>query len=78
MIRRLMAKRFNELAGVADSVPVERAKPQKTVHARFRLINCIFSDELSAQSTMTDNVDRSALDAGAVGDNSPFWKLCED
>jgi len=78
MIRRLMAKRFNELAGVADSVPVERAKPQKTVHARFRLINCIFSDELSAQSTMADNVDRSALDAGAVGDNSPFWKLCED
>ncbi len=43
MIRRLMAKRFNELARVADSVPVERAKPQKTVHARFRLMNCLFS-----------------------------------
>jgi hypothetical protein len=77
MIRRLMAKRFNELAGVADSVPV-RAKPQKTVHARFCLIICLFSVELSAQSTMADNVDRSVLDAGAVGDNSPFWKLCGD
>jgi len=78
MVRRLMAKKFNDLAGVTPSNPVPTPKPQKTVHARFRLINCIFSDDLSSQSVTADNVDRAALDAGAVGANSAFWKLCEE
>jgi hypothetical protein len=72
MVRRLMAKKFNVLAGVRPSNPVPTPKLQKTVHARFRLVNCIFSDDLSSQSVTTDNVDRAALDAGAVGANSTF------
>jgi hypothetical protein len=78
MVRRLMAKKFSEIAGVGDSVAIPKPKPQKTVHVRFRLINCLFSDELTDASHTADNVDRAALDAGAVGDNSLFWKLCEE
>jgi hypothetical protein len=78
MVRRLMAKKFNALAGVEPLNPVAMPKPQKTVHARFRLINCLFSNELSAQADFADNVDRSALDSGAVGDNSIFWQLCAE
>jgi hypothetical protein len=44
----------------------------------FRLINCIFSDDLSSAACGADNVDQSALDSGAVGDSSLFWKLCEE
>jgi len=78
MVRRLMAKKFSEIAGVADSIAVPKPKPQKTVHVRFRLINCLFSDELTNATHTADNVDRAALDAGAVVDNSLFWKLCEE
>ncbi len=78
MIRRLMSKKFNALAGIDDVTLVPKAKPQKTAHACFHLINCLLSDELSSQENTADNVDRSALDAGAVGDNSAFWKLCEE
>jgi len=78
MVRRLMGKKFNALAGVEPLNPVAMPKPQKTVHARFRLINCLFSNELSAQADFADNVDRSALDSGAVGDNSIFWQLCTE
>jgi len=78
MVRHLMAKKFNALAGVEPLNLVAMPKPQKTVHAHFRLINCLFSNELSAQADIADNVDRSALDSGAVGDNSIFWKLCTE
>jgi hypothetical protein len=78
MVRRLMAKKFNALAGVEPLNPVATPKPQKTVHACFRLINCLFSNELYAQADFVDNVDRSALDSGAVGDNSIFWQLCTE
>ncbi len=59
-----MSKKFNALAGIDAVTPVPKAKPQKTVHARFSLINCLFSDELSSQANTADNVDRSALDSG--------------
>ena len=59
-------------------VAVPTAKPQKTVHVRFRLINCLFSDELSYNANSPDSVDRAALDAGAVGSNSSFWTLCAE
>jgi hypothetical protein len=75
MVQRLMAKKFNALAGVEPLNPMAMPKPQKPVHAHFRLINCLFSNELSAQADFVDNVDRSALDSGAVGDNRIFWQL---
>jgi len=50
MVRHLMAKKFNALAGVEPLNLVAMPKPQKTVHAHFRLINCLFSNELSAQA----------------------------
>ena len=75
MIRCLMVKKFDaDVAGPAAAPP----RPEKTVHARFRLVNCIFSDDLSQFAQEADNVDRAALDSGAVGDNSTYWKLCEE
>jgi len=32
MVRRLMAKKFSEIVGVADSGAIPKPKPQKTVH----------------------------------------------
>jgi hypothetical protein len=78
MVRRLMAKKFNALIGVDAAAPVPTPKPQKTIHVRFRLINCLFSEELASSTGDADVVDRAALDTGAVGDNSAFWKLCEE
>jgi hypothetical protein len=59
-----------------DAEAVHTAKPQKTVHVRFCLINCLFSDELSSNANFADSIDRAALDAGAVGSNSSFQTLC--
>jgi hypothetical protein len=53
-------------------------KVVKTVHCRFRLLNCIFSDELGALADRSEDVDRAALDSGLVGDNSIYWKLVEE
>jgi hypothetical protein len=77
MVRRLVAAKFNAALG-NPSETSSTIRAEKTVHVRFRLINCIFSDDLSSAARDADNVDRSALDSGAVGDNSPFWKLCEE
>jgi hypothetical protein len=57
---------------------VPTPKLQKTIHVRFRLINCLFSEELASSAGDTDVVDRAALDTGAVRDNSAFWNLCEE
>jgi len=78
MVRRLIANKFNDLIGATPATALTPPKPQKTVHARFRLINCLFSEELASESNDADNVDRATLDAGAVGANSVFWKLCEE
>ena len=78
MVQRLMAKKMNALIGADAEVAVPTPKPQKTVHVRFRLINCLFSEELASSADNADNVDRAALDTGAVGSNSPFWKLCKE
>ncbi len=77
MVRRLLAKKFNAEVGIAV-VAATPSRPEKTIHVHFRLINCIFSDDLSRSAQQADNVDRSALDSGAVGDNSAYWKLCEE
>ena len=53
-------------------------KVVKTVHCRFRLLNCIFSDELGALTDRSEDVDQAALDSGLVGDNSIYWKLVEE
>jgi len=79
MVQCLMAKKINDSIGSSeDVVAVPTAKPQKTVHVRFCLINCIFSDELSCNANSADSVDRAALDARAVGLNSLFWTLCAE
>jgi hypothetical protein len=79
MVLRLMAKKINDSIGTSeDAVAVPTAKPQKTVHVRFRLINCLFSDESSCNANSADSVDRAALDAGAVGSNFSFWTVCAE
>jgi hypothetical protein len=75
MVHRLVAAKFNAALGNPSKITTT-IRAEKTVRIRFRLINCILSDDLSSAACDADNVDRSALDSGAVGDNSPFW--CEE
>jgi hypothetical protein len=75
MICCLMVKIFD--AGIADPAAAP-ATPEKTVHVNFHPINCIFSDDLFQFAQEADNVDRAALDSGAVGYNSTYRKLCEE
>ncbi len=76
MVHRSVAAKFNaDLGNPSETAPT---RAEKTVHVRFRLINCIFSDDLSSAACDADNVDRSVLDSGAVDDNSPFWMICEE
>ncbi len=46
MLCRLLAKKFNAEAGIAV-VAATLSRPEKTIKVHFRLINCIFSDDLS-------------------------------
>jgi len=78
MVRRLVAAKFNPLLGDSNPDSGVPTRKERTVHVRFRLINCLFSDELSRVANEADNVDRSALDSGEVGANSQYWKLVED
>jgi hypothetical protein len=66
MVQHLMAKKKD---ASDDAEAVQTAKPQKMVHVRLLLINCLFSDELSSNSNSSN---RAALNAGAVGSNSYF------
>jgi hypothetical protein len=75
MIHFVMVKKFD--ADVADPA-VALARPEKTVHVRFRLINCIFNDDLSQFAQEADNINHAALDSSAIGNNSTYWKLCEE
>jgi hypothetical protein len=77
MIRRLLFGKFNPQLG---DINPEADPPQseKMIHCRFRLINCLFSDELGTAANTSDHVDWLALDSGAVGANSQFWKLVEE
>ncbi len=45
MVRRLLFGKFNIQLG--DVIPeADPPQSEKTIHCRFRLINCLFSDEL--------------------------------
>ncbi len=52
------------------------AKPAaKTIHDKFRLLNCLFSDEIGTLSASAETVSRADLDNGAVGGKSNYWKV---
>jgi hypothetical protein len=51
MVDCLLAKNFNVEAGIAV-VAAASSSPEKTIHVRFRFINCIFSDDLFHSSTI--------------------------
>jgi len=70
--------KFNPLLGDNNPNSGLPARKERTIHVRFRLIDCLFSDELSKVANKCDNVDRSALDSGEVDANSQYWKLVED
>jgi hypothetical protein len=73
MIRRLIGAKFGEVEQQSAS-----NKPSaKTIHDKFRLLNCLFSDEVGALAATADDVSRADMDTGAVGGNSTYWKLVE-
>ena len=48
------------------------------IYEKFCLINVIFSSELGELALKSeDTVSCVELDAGLVGNNSPFWKMVE-
>ena len=71
MIRRLVAAKFGKVEQ-ASSKPAA-----KTIHDKFRLLNCLFSDEIGQLAATAENVTRADLDNGAVGGNSDYWKLVQ-
>ena len=77
IVRRLLASKFCTLVGSTNPGNTP-PRVTKTIHDRFRLLNCLFSDELAELADSSDDVDRAALDSGAVADNSVYWKLVEE
>ncbi len=71
MIQRLVAAKFRAVEQ-ASSKPAA-----KTIHDKFRLLNCLFSDEVGQHAATAENVTRAELDNGAVVGNSAYWKLVE-
>ncbi len=49
----------------------------KTIHKKFHLLNCLFSDEIGALAATAENVSWADLDTGAVGGNSLYWMVVE-
>jgi hypothetical protein len=75
--RLLMPLVSNGGADLADASTVPHAS-RVTISDKFRLINVIFSDELSdAALSSEDSSTRADLDAGLIGYKSPFWKAVE-
>ncbi len=69
MVRRLVATKFG--ASVEQA-----AKPAaKTIHDKFCLLNCLFSDEIGALAASAKTVSRADLDNGAVEGKSNCWKM---
>ncbi len=56
MVGRLVAAKFNAALG-NTSETMNTIRAEKTVHVQFRLINCIFSDDLSSAACDADNMD---------------------
>ena len=73
MIRRLIGAKF----GVAEQQSAATKPSAKTIHDKFRLLNCLFSDEIGALAATAEDVSRVDLDTGAVGGNSSYWKVVE-
>jgi hypothetical protein len=73
MIRRLIGAKF----GAVEQLSASNKPAAKTIHDKFRLLNCLFSDEVGALAATADDVSRADMDAGAVGGNSTYWKLVE-
>jgi hypothetical protein len=73
MIRRLLGAKF----GVVEQLSASSKPDAKTIHNKFRLLNCLFGDEIGALAATTEDVSRADLDTGAVGGNSSYWKVVE-
>jgi hypothetical protein len=63
----LLAAKFHSLLGEENPVTANPPRSEKTIHCSFRLINFLFSDELGTAVNTSDDVNRLALDSGAVG-----------
>jgi hypothetical protein len=68
MIRRLIGAKF----GVAEQQPAPTEPSAKTIYDKFRLLNCLFSDEIGALAATAEDVSRADLDTSAVGGNSSY------
>ncbi len=73
MIRRLIGAKF----GLVEELAASSKPAAKTIHDKFRLLNCLFSDEIGALAATAEDVSWADLDTGAVGGNSLHWKVVE-
>ena len=82
IIARLVEKKILQLhPSLATSLPNMQegeAARKFMLNDKFRLINVIFSDELSDLAISSeDSSTRAELDAGLVGHKSQFWRMVE-
>jgi hypothetical protein len=79
IVARLLEKRILQLHPSSATLFPEEVTPSKfTINDKFRLINVIFSEELSDLAIRSeDTCTRAELDAGLVGHKSQFWTMVE-
>jgi hypothetical protein len=82
IIARLVEKKnlqlHPSLANSLSNMQEEEPARKFMLNDKFRLINVIFSDELSDLAISSeDSSTRAELDAGLVGHKSQFWRLVE-
>ncbi len=63
--------------GALEQLAVSNKPAAKTIHDKFHLLNCLFSDEIGALAATAEDVCRADLDTGTVGGNSLYWKVVE-
>ncbi len=75
----LLEKRILQLHPSSAPLFPEEVTPSKfTINDKFRLINVIFSEELSDLAIRSeDTCTRAELDAGLVGHKWQFWTMVE-
>jgi hypothetical protein len=73
MIRCWIGAKF----GVVEELAASNKPAAITIHDKFCLLNCLFSNEIGALAAISENASRANLDTCAVGGNSLYWKVVE-
>ncbi len=78
LLEKKLLQLHPSLAATQEQSETVSVSNKITINDKFRFINVIFSSELGELALRSEaTVSHAKLDAGLVGNNSPFWKMVQ-